>query len=171
MTRDEQLRLLVQCRRRSYLPVRIYDLKHLPRCHTGWLPQRVHEGCAGIGFESSCVTSGSSAHLYQYGKGIGFFPNPTPTVGSVQNGQGQAGPLLSTSSDSSGPRMFRPRLARDYEGYVPLYSGGSTRTWITWIFYNPTQINSHTTDGCDAYTRFLSSDQRFDWSYLYITEQ
>ncbi len=68
--------------------------------------------------------------------------------------------------------MFRPRFARDSHGFVPLNSSTPTqRTWYTFVVYNPKQINNHTTDNCNQYTRNMSSDQEFDFSTVTITEQ
>jgi hypothetical protein len=128
-------------------------------------------GNPGIGVESACATSGSSPNLYQYGLGIGFYANPLPNVGPVSDGVFQVGPLESVAADSYGPRMFRPTLARGSDGYVPLYNGNSSsRGWMTWMFYVPTQVNQKTTDGCDSYSNYLSDSQSIGVSLVFITE-
>ncbi len=122
---------------------------------------------AGVGLQSSCY---SFDHRWQYGVAMALFPNlqqvyATPGIGVV-------GAFESTSSDSHGPRMFRPRLARNEHGYIPLwYSSPTSRTWKTYLYYNDAQINSKFDDRCDGYGRWNESDQRFRVSEMYITEQ
>lgn len=127
-------------------------------------------GPFALGLESSCAVSGSDAMKYQYSRVLGYFPSPlqsNPLDGSI-NGEA----VHSISYDSHGERMFRPRFVRDSHGYVPLSSATDTsRTWSTFVFYNPTQINNDSSDGCDLYSRWTSNDQQFAFSQITITEQ
>lgn len=128
----------------------------------------VTNGHPAISFASTCQITD---HRYHYSVGLAYFPNPLSN--STQAGTPYPGPLESTSSDSNGPRMFRPRIARNEHGFLPLSvgSGGGLRIWKTYIYYNDTQINRNSGDVCSAYTRWDSSDQRFRVSELMIWEQ
>lgn len=118
-------------------------------------------GPPGIGFQSTCQLSDRRS----------YFPNPQSQFPT--NGTAYPGPLEGTSSDSKGPRMFRPRVARNEHGCIPTAagSGGSVRIWKTYLYYNDRQINNNSGDGCHLYTRWNSSDQRFSVSELMIFEQ
>jgi hypothetical protein len=125
-------------------------------------------GPPGLGFQSTCQLSD---RRYQYCVGLAYFPNPQSQFPT--NGTAYPGPLESTSSDSNGPRMFRPRMARNEYGYIPtaLGSGGSARIWKTFLYYNDRQINLNSSDSCHLYSRWNTSDQRFSVSELMIFEQ
>lgn len=129
------------------------------------------KGNPAVGFESSCA---NADHRYLYGKAIGFFPDPVPyTNGSyrtAQSGVAVTGPLESASSDAYGPRMFRPRSARNPYGYVDPISN-SPKKWQTYLYYNAGQINNNNSDPCSSYTRAFGSNQTFSVSMLTITEQ
>jgi len=122
-------------------------------------------GYPGIGFESNCQLSD---HRYQYQFGIGYYPNPLSNT--AQWGSPFPGTLESTSSDGNGPRMFRPRMARNEHGFIPLYSS-SPRTWKTFVYYNDAQIENNSTSPCSGYSRWNTSDQRFSVTELTIVEQ
>ena len=123
----------------------------------------VADGCAG-------VTS-----VYNYGSGIGFFPDPYPYTNGVSrtipppNGIAVLGPLESVSSDVNGPHMFTPRLARNPYGYIEPTSN-SPKTWQTYLYYNDRAINTSPVSGCGGYTNWPSSTQGFSVSSLTVTE-
>jgi hypothetical protein len=125
-------------------------------------------GNPGIGFQSECS---NSDHRFEYAKGIGFFPDPVPFPSrDPQEGIAAPGPFESVSSDANGPRMFRPRLARNEHGYV-VADDGTPKIWRTLLYYNDTQVNRKNTDGCGLYSRWASADQRFSVSRLTIMEE
>jgi hypothetical protein len=127
-------------------------------------------GPPGLGVQSSCWTSGSDADLYQYSRILGYFPSPTKSnaLGGVAAGEA----IRSIYYDSHGDRSFRPRFARNSQGFVPLSSSTPTsRTWSTFALYNPIQITQNSSDGCSNYTRWNTSDQQFAFSLVTITEQ
>jgi hypothetical protein len=126
-------------------------------------------GIPGIGFSDVCATADTR---YGYGKGIGFYPNLVPSVGSVSGGVAILGPLQSVASDSYGPRMGgAPSVARDSGGFIPLaVNGPNYRQWQTMIFYNPSQLRNYPTDPCNNYTRWASSDQKLSTTLLIINE-
>jgi hypothetical protein len=127
-------------------------------------------GPPGIGAQSSCYTTGFPAtNKYQYSRVFGFFPSPLQS--NALSGVAPGGALRSIYNDMYGERMFRPRFARDSHGFVPLYSTGTVRTWKTFVMYNPMQIEANTSDACDKYTNWGSSDQEFAFSLVTITEQ
>lgn len=135
---------------------------------TGSLDEGVF-GPPGIGAESSCYMYGSEANKYQYSRIGGYYPNPLQT--SALNGVHFGLAIRSISYDIYGERTFRPRFGRDSRGFLPLSSSSPTsRTWYTLVVYNPTQINNSSSDPCNKYSRWTSSDQKFAFSHVYITE-
>jgi len=130
------------------------------------------KGNPGIGFSSICYEGPPADHKYQYAKWIGFFNNPSrvPTT-SPQSAEAFQGELEGVSSDSHGPRMFRPKVARNEYGYIPPQSRrGYPRTWITYLYYTSTQININAGDNCDGYSRRYSTNS-IGVSRLTITER
>jgi hypothetical protein len=126
-------------------------------------------GPPGIGAQSSCYTSGSTANQYQYSRVVGYFPSPLQS--NALGGVAEGGALRSIYNDSYGERMFRPRFARDSHGFIPLISSTSTqRSWYTFVIYNPMQI-TNSGGSCNQYSRWTSSDQEFAFSTVTITEQ
>ncbi len=126
-------------------------------------------GPPAIAFQSTCQLTD---RRYQYAVGLSYFPNPHSST--PINGTAYPGPLEGTSSDTNGPRMFRPRVARNEHGYIPTTapgSSGSLRIWKTYLYYNDKQINVNSTDPCNSYSRWNTSDQRFSVSELTIMEQ
>jgi hypothetical protein len=79
------------------------------------------------------------------------------------------GLLDSVSTDRNGPRMFRPRLARNEYGYLtPMPDvAGLPRTWQSFIYYNNAQVGNSRECG---YSRWFTADQRFSVSYIEIRE-
>jgi hypothetical protein len=147
-------------------------------------------GHPGIGFSSTCYDGPnppfSSDHLFTYCKGIGFFDNPSNVPYAAPMSQPYfefdspnhawpfAGDLESVSPDTHGWRMFVPRLARNEYGYIPPQSyHGPERTWITYLYYNPSQINDNPGDACDDYNHWdaPSSSQSIAVSRITITEK
>jgi len=127
-------------------------------------------GPPAIGLASSCYISGSDANKYQYSRVLGYFP--AQVSATTLDGMGAGEAVRSISYDSHGERTFRPRLARNSHGFVPLTSSTDTsRTWYTFVMYNPTQITRNSSDGCGNYTRWNSTDQKFAFSTITITEQ
>jgi hypothetical protein len=126
-------------------------------------------GDPAIGLESNC---GSGNGQYQYVKGIALYSDLTPSADRPfpTTGAFFPGPVESVSNDHAGPRMFRPRLARNEYGYIDHTpdTPGLPRTWQTYVYYNDAQVGS---DGKCGYSRWFSSDQRFSVSYLEIREQ
>ena len=112
---------------------------------------------------------------YNYMDGVAFYPNPAPfqTQSISQVGYILPGPIESVTSDSNGGHGFRPRFARDANGYIPA-SGGYPNTWSTYLYYNDSQINVNNSDGgsdCSgSYTNWGSSQQRFSVTQVTITE-
>jgi hypothetical protein len=135
-------------------------------------------GIPGIGLASHCYEGSNppltADHRYQYGKGIAFFNNPSRVPSTSQSNPETAwafaGGLESVSGDSFGPRMFRPKVARNEYGYVPPRRG-YPRTWVTYLYYTYTQINKTAGTGCDSYDNALSSGQSIGVSRLTITER
>lgn len=124
-------------------------------------------GNPGFAVGSGCDTRSSSGP-YNYGTGIGFFDQPVPMLGAASDGIAVFGDLASTNSDSYGPRMFEPRLARNAHGYIAP-SSLSPRQWTTYLYYNDAQTGD-SSNKC-GYPRWWSSDQRFAVSLVTITEQ
>lgn len=131
------------------------------------------KGNPGIGFESHCYEGPPADHQYQYGKGIGFFNNPSKVpASSPQTAWGFEVPLGSVSEDAMGPRMFRPRVARNEYGYIPPQSHhGYPRSWVTYLYYTYSQINRTTGSDCDGYDQWDVSPQSIGVSRLTITER
>ena len=121
-------------------------------------------GNPGIGFESTCPLTDAR---YSYAVAIAYFPDPQSH--SAQWGTPYAGPLESRTMDSVGPRMFRPKVARNEYGFIP--RNGPNNTWLTYWYYNDTQINGSANNSCAGYGRYLQSDQRFSVTQLQISEQ
>jgi hypothetical protein len=137
-------------------------------------------GHPGIGFTSVCY---NSDRRWAYCKGVGFFDNPSnvpyaaplsqpyTTETAPNHGWPFAGALESISSDGQGPRMMTPRLARNEYGYVrPESYHGYPRKWVTYLYYNPSQINDNAGDPC-LYNRWDNSSQSVGVSRLTITEE
>ncbi len=126
-------------------------------------------GDPAIGFESNCAAG--SGH-YQYVKGVGFYNDLALAVDTAAPPDGVffPGSLESTHNDENGPRMFRPRLARDAFGFIhPLPDiPGFPRIWSSYLYYNDAQVGSGEQCG---YFRWFTSDQRFSVSYIEIREQ
>lgn len=125
------------------------------------------QGNPGVGLQSTCQ---NTDHRYQYAVGIAYFPNPQSNT--AHWGDAYPGPLESTSSDGNGPRMFRPRLARNEYGFIPLspLSGPSVKIWTTFVYYNPGQINGSSGDECSRYSNLFGATS-FSVSQLQIFEQ
>ena len=135
------------------------------------------KGDPGTGFESHCYEGPNprftADHRYQYGKGIGFFNNPSKVpFTSPQTAWAFPLALESVSEDAFGPRMFRPRVARNEYGYIPPQSyHGYPRTWVTYLYYTYSQINRTAGSGCDGYDQWDASPQSIGVSRLTITER
>jgi hypothetical protein len=130
------------------------------------------KGHPGIGFESHCY---AADRRFTYGKAIAYFENPSNIplgTPGPRAGHYFPGPLAGVVEDAGrGPRMFRPRVARDPYGYIPVSSAtGSSRTWTTKLYYTGTQVNISPIDDCDRYTNWASS-QNIHVTSLTITEQ
>jgi hypothetical protein len=127
------------------------------------------QGDPTVGLESSCVGSDGR---YQYAKGIALYSGLAPSSGQPLPGGGLffPGALESVANDSQGPRMFRPRLARNEYGYIDPAPDvpGLPRTWQSYLYYNDATVGS--AEKC-GYSRWFSSDQRFSVSYIEIREQ
>ncbi|HZT30728.1 MAG TPA: hypothetical protein VFA33_12640 [Bryobacteraceae bacterium] len=126
-------------------------------------------GDPAIGLESNC---GAGDGRYQYVYGIGLYNDLTPASGRpVPPAPGMffPGSLESVANDDNGPRMFRPRLARNEYGYiVPVPDvPGLPRIWRSYLYYNDAQVGSK---GECGYSRWFSSSQRFSVSYIEIRE-
>ncbi|MBI4478983.1 MAG: hypothetical protein HY651_03070 [Acidobacteria bacterium] len=70
--------------------------------------------------------------------------------------------------------MMSPRLARNQYGYIPAQSyHGAERTWVTYLYYNPSQIKesnvSPANGGCGGYD-YDDNTQSIAVSRLTITE-
>ena len=127
-------------------------------------------GDPAIGFQSGCVAGDGR---YQYPRGIAMYEDLDRSAGRgapLEPGAFYPGPLESVSSDQYGPRMFRPRLARDEHGYIlPVPDvPGQPRMWQSFIYYNDAQIGNQNQCG---YFRWFDSNQRFSVSYIEIHEQ
>ena len=144
-------------------------------------------GYPGIGFGSGCYNGSNPPttwdHRWAYCKGIGLFDNPSNVpyasplnqpyyeFESPNHAWPFAGALESTASDGNGPKMFVPRLARNEYGYiVPESYHGADRSWITYLYYNPSQINNNRGDKCEDYNRPYAS-QSIAVSRLTILEK
>jgi hypothetical protein len=138
------------------------------------------KGNPGIGFASHCYEPDTR---HRYGKAIGFFNNPSKVPStSPQTGWAFEGSLESVSDfptpDPIGPRMFEPSVARNEYGYIPPQSyHGYPRTWVTYLYYNPSQIKPTNDppgpplDGCGGYTAWKTLSQSIAVSRLTITER
>lgn len=126
-------------------------------------------GDPSIGMQSGC---GPGDGRYQYPDGLAFYDGLIPAPGEPASATGLffAGPLESVSNDKNGPRMFRPRLARNESGYIiPVPDQpGLPHTWQSFLYYNDAQVGS--TGQC-GYSRWFSSGQRFSVSFIQIREQ
>ncbi len=86
------------------------------------------------------------------------------------------GALESVSPDAFGPRMMVPRVARNEYGYIPPQSyHGHPRTWVTYLYYNPSQIKIANDPpppgpGCEGYNNW-NSPQSIAVSRLTVTEK
>lgn len=123
-------------------------------------------GNPGFAVADGCDTRSGSGP-YNYGTGIGYFPDPVHTNRPTQDGIAVFGGLSSVSSDPYGPRMFRPRLARNEYGYLPPTSTNPT-IWNTYVVYNDLKTgNSGNKCGYGNW----NSTQRFSISSVSIMEQ
>jgi hypothetical protein len=134
------------------------------------------QGNPGIGFETFCYEADTR---YRYGKGIGFFNNPSLVPFTSPNPNKAAwafgGALESVASDSGGPRMFVTKVARNEYGYIPPQSyHGFPRTWVSYLYYNPSQIKANNVSpasgGCGGYD-YKENSQSIAVSRLTITEK
>lgn len=67
--------------------------------------------------------------------------------------------------------MMSPRLARNEYGYtLPQSYHGYPRKWVTFLYYNPSQINTSSSHDCGLYSNWNSS-QSIAVSQLTITEE
>lgn len=123
-------------------------------------------GNPGFAVADGCDTRSYSGP-FNYGTGLGYFPDPVHTNRIAQDGIAVFGGLSSVSSDSYGPRMFRPRLARNEYGYITP-SSTSPRIWNTYVVYNDLQTGT-SSDRC-GYGNW-NSTQRFSISTVSIMEQ
>jgi hypothetical protein len=140
-----------------------------------------NQGLPAIALGANCLPSDGR---YVYGRGIGFYPNFLAENAQSAGGQGTGeianafnveGSLASVTSDSNGPRMSSPHIARNAFGALDASdtvdgSGNPVKVWRSLIFYNDAQMNRKSGDNCVGYTNWGSSDQRFSFSKLTITE-
>ena len=131
-------------------------------------------GVPGIGFSSQCF---NTDRRYQYCYGIGFFNNPTKVPHtSPQTSSAHVGALEAWGQpvppDPIGPRMFRPKVARNEYGYIPPRSyHGYPRTWETYLYYTYTQIEENPSSSCNGYSAWDDVVQSIGVSRLTITEE
>ena len=128
----------------------------------------LHEQCTGD-YEPGWGI-GLGPDPYPWGSATGYrFPIYNPGIGtySVHGGEAQAGYLASV-----GQSMFRPRMARNSDGFLtPDDPLAYPRVWRTYVYYSPGNINGNGSSCSDEYKQIWKTvTQNFGVSEVVITE-
>jgi len=84
-----------------------------------------------------------------------------------------SGTVLEDALASVGQSMFRPRMARNSDGFIlPDDPNGYPRTWTTYVYYTPDNINGNGSNCNDNYKQIWKSQtQNFGVTQVVVTEQ
>ena len=131
-------------------------------------------GSPSVVFHEQCTGN------YMPGYGVGMNPDPYPYQPSNQTtrfigtnpNQIQGGVLQAGAIASTGPSLFRPRMARNSDGFIlPDNPGGYPRTWTTFLYYTPGDINGNGSSCGDNYKQIWKTQtQNFGVSQVIIKE-
>ncbi|MBI2687331.1 MAG: hypothetical protein HYX27_13515 [Acidobacteria bacterium] len=117
-----------------------------------------HETCTGNNVPGYGI--GINPDPYPYGSGTGY-RSPIPATGIIQSGTVN---VISTS-------MFRPRMARNSQGFLdPDNPSSNPRTWTTYVYYTPGAINTGSNCSDNYHQVWKSTSQNFGVSEVVITE-
>ncbi|MCX6591157.1 MAG: hypothetical protein NTZ56_06505 [Acidobacteria bacterium] len=118
----------------------------------------LHEGCTGNNVPGYGI--GINADPYPYSGSTGY-RTPIPAESYIQAG----------TLNSIGSSMFRPRMARNSAGFIePSASTGSSRTWTTYVYYTPGQINTSGNCSDDYHQIWKTTIQNVGVTEVTITE-
>jgi hypothetical protein len=134
-------------------------------------------GSPAIKFGESCVGGSTRFRPLRY---AGYWPDPYPLngqTGILRRSRRPTGPLpvaIETVTESGavtvGGSGFRPRLARNPNGFLDPEPGSEPKQWRTFLYYTVSPINNTDAETCNGYTASKTTVQKLGVSEVVITE-